>query len=69
MQGQNNGVLRKYYTGVTTGFLKSVRAYALFRGPFSSVIKAEKHIYKKHFETGYHGIMLLNGTYIVTTLV
>ena len=40
MHGQNNGVLRKCYAGVTTGFspqaiMKSVRAYPRLRGLFS----------------------------------
>ena len=42
MHGQNNGVLCKCYTGVTTGVsseavMKIVRAYPRLRGPFSSI--------------------------------
>ena len=47
MHGQNNGVLRKFYTGGTIGFsssaiMKNVRAYPRLRGSFSSVIYNER---------------------------
>ena len=49
MHGQNNGVLRKCYTDVTTGFssyaiMKNVRTYPRLRGPFSSTTNIIKSI-------------------------
>ena len=65
MHSQNNGVLRKCYTGITTGvpskaIMKNVCGYPRLGGPFSSVVYMYEQLLKYWNEAGkiYNGELL-----------